>query len=79
MSERVAGLGGRSKWVGAWASGWEGEWVDGWVKKNSDVTHQPSLGSNGLANPRDFLTPKAWYEDRAVPFTIVNKVSLHHR
>jgi homogentisate 1,2-dioxygenase len=22
------------------------------------------LGSNGLANPRDFLTPQAWYEDR---------------
>jgi homogentisate 1,2-dioxygenase len=22
------------------------------------------LGSNGLANPRDFLTPVAWYEDK---------------
>ncbi len=22
------------------------------------------IGSNGLANPRDFLTPTAWYEDR---------------
>ena len=22
------------------------------------------IGSNGLANPRDFLTPVAWYEDR---------------
>lgn len=22
------------------------------------------IGSNGLANPRDFLTPHAWYEDR---------------
>lgn len=31
------------------------------------------IGANGLANPRDFLTPKAWYEDRDDPFVIVNK------
>lgn len=24
------------------------------------------IGANGLANPRDFLTPVAWYEDREV-------------
>lgn len=24
------------------------------------------IGANGLANPRDFLTPEAWYEDREV-------------
>jgi homogentisate 1,2-dioxygenase len=31
------------------------------------------IGANGLANPRDFLTPEAWYEDREDPFVIVNK------
>ena len=33
-----------------------------------------SLGANGLANPRDFVTPVARYEDRDVPdYTVVNK------
>lgn len=31
------------------------------------------IGSNGLANPRDFLTPTAWYEDREGDFTLVAK------
>jgi len=32
------------------------------------------IGANGLANPRDFLTPVAWFEDRDVPaFQIVAK------
>jgi len=31
------------------------------------------IGSNGLANPRDFLTPHAWYEDRDEPFEIIQK------
>jgi len=32
------------------------------------------IGANGLANPRDFLTPTAWFEDRDVPdFKIVAK------
>lgn len=33
------------------------------------------LGANGLANPRDFLIPVAWYEDRQVPggYTVINK------
>ncbi|WP_454726454.1 MULTISPECIES: homogentisate 1,2-dioxygenase [Cupriavidus] len=31
------------------------------------------LGSNGLANPRDFLTPHAWYEDREGDFELVAK------
>jgi len=31
------------------------------------------IGANGLANPRDFLHPSAWYEDQDVPFTIVSK------
>lgn len=32
-------------------------------------------GANGLANPRDFLCPVAWYEDRKVAtgYTIINK------
>ncbi|CAN8017787.1 unnamed protein product, partial [Ixodes persulcatus] len=31
-------------------------------------------GANGLANPRDFKTPTAWFEDREVSnFAIVNK------
>ena len=31
------------------------------------------IGSNGLANPRDFLTPHAWYEDREDRFELVAK------
>lgn len=33
------------------------------------------LGANGLANPRDFLVPVAWYEDRQVPggYTVISK------
>ncbi|BES87217.1 Homogentisate 1,2-dioxygenase [Nesidiocoris tenuis] len=31
------------------------------------------IGANGLANPRDFLTPVAWYEDIASSYTIVGK------
>jgi homogentisate 1,2-dioxygenase len=31
------------------------------------------LGSNGLANPRDFLTPHAWYEDRQGQFRLISK------
>ena len=33
-------------------------------------------GANGLANPRDFLSPLAWYEDREVEeggFTVISK------
>lgn len=32
-------------------------------------------GANGLANPRDFLCPVAWYEDRKVStgYTVINK------
>lgn len=33
-----------------------------------------TAGANGLANPRDFLTPVASYEDRDATFTIINKV-----
>lgn len=32
------------------------------------------IGANGLANPRDFLTPSAWYENRQnIEFKIVDK------
>ena len=31
------------------------------------------IGSNGLANPRDFETPVAWYEDRDERFELVQK------
>ncbi len=31
------------------------------------------IGANGLANPRDFLTPVAWYEDRDEPVQLVQK------
>lgn len=31
------------------------------------------IGANGLANPRDFETPAAWYEDRDEPFEVVQK------
>jgi homogentisate 1,2-dioxygenase len=32
------------------------------------------IGSNGLANPRDFLTPVAWYEDREGDFELIEKL-----
>jgi homogentisate 1,2-dioxygenase len=35
------------------------------------------IGSNGLANPRDFLTPHAWYEDREGAFELVAKFQGH--
>ncbi len=31
------------------------------------------LGANGLASPRDFETPQAWFEDRDEPFELVQK------
>lgn len=31
------------------------------------------IGANGLANPRDFLTPVAWYEDKHEQWTVINK------
>ncbi len=35
------------------------------------------IGSNGLANPRDFQTPVAWYEDRSGDFELVGKFAGH--
>ena len=31
------------------------------------------IGANGLANPRDFLAPVAWFEDLADPTTVIAK------
>ena len=31
------------------------------------------IGANGLANPRDFETPVAWFEDRDEPFPLIQK------
>jgi homogentisate 1,2-dioxygenase len=31
------------------------------------------IGSNGLANPRDFMTPRAWYEDVNGTFELIQK------
>jgi homogentisate 1,2-dioxygenase len=37
------------------------------------ITH-PFLSANGLAHPRDFLTPTAWFEDRDVAnFEVISK------
>lgn len=35
------------------------------------------IGSNGLANPRDFLAPTAWFEDRDDRFELVGKFLGH--
>ncbi|KAK7107384.1 homogentisate 1,2-dioxygenase-like isoform X2 [Littorina saxatilis] len=36
------------------------------------------IGANGLANPRDFETPCAWYEDRDVSgYTVISKYHGH--
>lgn len=32
------------------------------------------IGANGLANPRDFYTPVAWYEDVETEYVVLNKV-----
>lgn len=41
----------------------------------SSGTSLSFTGANGLANPRDFLVPVAWYEDRQVPggYTVISK------
>ncbi|KAL6770098.1 hypothetical protein ACKKBG_A33590 [Auxenochlorella protothecoides x Auxenochlorella symbiontica] len=31
------------------------------------------IGANGLANPRDFQTPVAWFEDRQCHYTVITK------
>ncbi|KAK6170236.1 hypothetical protein SNE40_018678 [Patella caerulea] len=47
----------------------------------SDHFQLPNLGpigANGLANPRDFLTPVAWFEDREMKeYEVINKYHGH--
>lgn len=49
----------------------------GYIAENHGATLRlPDLGpigANGLANPRDFLTPVAWFEDRDGPVELVQK------
>lgn len=33
----------------------------------------PPPGANGLASPRDFMTPVAWFEERECHFTVMHK------
>ena len=51
--------------------------ASGYVAENHGVPFRlPELGpigSNGLANPRDFETPVAWFEDRDEPTEVVQK------
>jgi homogentisate 1,2-dioxygenase len=58
----------------------EGE-ARGYVAENYGLPFRlPELGpigSNGLANPRDFETPVAWFEDRDEPTEVIQK-SLGH-
>jgi homogentisate 1,2-dioxygenase len=58
----------------------EGE-ARGYVAENYGLPFRlPELGpigSNGLANPRDFETPVAWFEDKDEPTEVVQK-SLGH-
>jgi len=35
------------------------------------------IGANGLANPRDFLTPSACFQEADVPYKVVNKYQGH--
>ena len=58
----------------------EGE-ARGYVAENYGLSFRlPELGpigSNGLANPRDFETPVAWFEDKDHPTQVIQK-SLGH-
>jgi homogentisate 1,2-dioxygenase len=54
-----------------------GESARGYVCENYGAPFRlPELGpigANGLANPRDFLTPAAWFEDREVATEVIQK------
>ena len=41
--------------------------------RHFDLPDLGPIGSNGLANPSDFLSPSAWFEDRDCPFTCITK------
>ena len=38
-----------------------------------EIPNLGPIGSNGLANPRDFAAPVAWFEDVAGPYIVMNK------
>lgn len=39
-----------------------------------EIPNLGPIGANGLANPRDFKTPVAWFENRQnIQFKVVNK------
>ena len=42
---------------------------------NLELPNLGPIGANGLANPRDFVTPTARFEDRTVPSTLLVKFS----
>lgn len=54
-----------------------GESARGYLAENHGAPFRlPDLGpigSNGLANPRDFESPVAWFEDRDEPFEVIQK------
>lgn len=53
----------------------------GYVAENQGAAFRlPELGpigANGLANPRDFETPAAWFEDRDEPVEVIQKYGGH--
>ena len=59
----------------------DGGWVRGYVCENYGAPLRlPELGpigSNGLANPRDFLAPTAAFEDRDAPTEVIAKFAGH--
>ncbi len=59
----------------------ESSWVRGYVCENYGAPLRlPELGpigSNGLANPRDFLAPIAVFEDRDAPTEVIAKFAGH--
>ena len=59
----------------------DADWVRGYVCENYGAPLRlPDLGpigSNGLANPRDFLAPTAAFEDRDAPTEVIAKFAGH--
>jgi len=59
----------------------EGAGSRGYVAENYGLPFRPPelglIGSNGLANPRDFETPIAWYEDKDERTEVVQKYLGH--
>jgi len=45
--------------------------------KHFELPNLGPIGANGLANPRDFQSPTAWFENRQADFKIVSKYQDH--